>query len=94
MGAWMLLALLALVGEWYGRCYGCLEEERIGLLEIQSLINPHGVSWREWVDSTNCCEWREIERDNTTRRVIQLSLRGVRVFHSEVMVQYLVYVLK
>jgi len=45
MGAWMLLALLlTLVGEWYGRCYGCLEEERIRLLEIKSLINPHGVS--------------------------------------------------
>jgi len=29
MGAWMLLALLTLVGEWHGRCYGCLEEERI-----------------------------------------------------------------
>ncbi|KAI5593659.1 hypothetical protein BDE02_03G028200 [Populus trichocarpa] len=81
MGAWMLLAiLLTLVGEWYGRCYGCLEEERIGLLEIQSLINPHGVSWRDhWVDTnSNCCEWRGIECDNTTRRVIQVSLFGER----------------
>ena len=75
IGAWMLLALFTLVGEWHGRCYGCLEEERIGLLEIQSLINPHGVSWTDhWVDTnSNCCEWRGIECDNTTRRVIQLS---------------------
>ena len=80
MGAWMLLALFTLVGEWHGRCYGCLEEERIGLLEIQSLINPHGVSWRDhWVDTnSNCCEWRGIECDNTTRRVIQLSLFDAR----------------
>jgi len=83
MGAWMLLAiLLTLVGEWCGRCYGCLEEERIGLLEIQSLIDPHGVSWTDHrVDiNSNCCEWPRIECDNTTRRVIQLSLRGARDF--------------
>nr|TKR71239.1 hypothetical protein D5086_0000303070 [Populus alba] len=73
MGAWMLLALLTLVGEWYGRCYGCLEEERIGLLEIKAL---DGFYLRDWVDSSNCCEWSGIECDNTTRRVIQLSLRG------------------
>ncbi|KAL9350951.1 hypothetical protein Peur_058206 [Populus x canadensis] len=74
----MLLAVLTLVGEWYGRCYGCLEEERIGLLEIQSLIDPDGFYLREWVDSSNCCEWDGIECDNTTRRVIQLSLFDAR----------------
>ncbi|KAI5593576.1 hypothetical protein BDE02_03G023000 [Populus trichocarpa] len=78
MGAWMLLAVLTLVGEWYGRCYGCLEEERIGLLEIQSLFDPDGFYLRDWVDSSNCCEWDGIECDNTTRRVIQLSLSDAR----------------
>ncbi|KAG6780319.1 hypothetical protein POTOM_013173 [Populus tomentosa] len=48
MGAWMLLTLLTMVGEWSGRCYGCLEEERIGLLEIQSLIDPYGIYLRDW----------------------------------------------
>ncbi|XP_011044904.1 PREDICTED: LRR receptor-like serine/threonine-protein kinase GSO2 [Populus euphratica] len=76
MGAWMLLALLTLVGEWHGRCYGCLQEERIGLLEIQSLVDPYGVYLRDWVDSSNCCEWPRIECDNTTRRVVRLSLGG------------------
>nr|XP_034910460.1 receptor-like protein 1 [Populus alba] len=80
IGAWMLLALLTLFGEWHGRCYGCLEEERIGLLEIKALIHPDGFYLRDWVDSSNCCEWRRIECDNTTRRVIQLSLLGARVF--------------
>jgi len=75
----MLLALLlTLVGEWHGRCYGCLEEERIRLLEIKSLIDPHGVSLRDWVDGSNCCEWHRIDCDNTTRRVIQLSLFDAR----------------
>jgi hypothetical protein len=81
MRALMLLALLTLVGEWYGRCYGCLEEERVRLLEIQSLIDPDGVSWRDWrLAIGNCCEWDGIECDNTTRRVIQLSLFGARDF--------------
>ena len=79
MGALMLLALLALVGEWSGRCYGCLEEERIGLLEIKAL---DGFYLRDpWVDTnSNCCEWYGIECDNTTRRVIQLSLFARRDF--------------
>jgi hypothetical protein len=42
--------------------------------EIHSLIDPDGFSLRDWVDNnSNCCEWRGIECDNTTRRVIQLS---------------------
>ncbi|KAB5534707.1 hypothetical protein DKX38_017793 [Salix brachista] len=83
MWVWMLLALFTLVGEWHGRCYGCLEEERIGLLEIQSSIDPNGFSLIDWVDTSNesisnCCEWRRIECDGTTRRVIKLDLLGVR----------------
>ncbi|XP_061981833.1 receptor-like protein 9a [Populus nigra] len=80
MGAWMFLAFLTLVGEWHGRCYGCLEEERIGLLEIQSLIDPDHLSLTDHrVDTnSNCCVWRGIECDNNTRRVIQLSLSEAR----------------
>ncbi|XP_052308716.1 receptor-like protein 13 isoform X2 [Populus trichocarpa] len=79
MGAWMLLALLTLVGDWCGRCYGCLEEERIGLLEIKPLIDPNSIYMRDWVEySSNCCEWPRIECDNTTRRVIRLSLFEAR----------------
>uniref|UniRef100_A0A6N2KVW8 Leucine-rich repeat-containing N-terminal plant-type domain-containing protein n=1 Tax=Salix viminalis TaxID=40686 RepID=A0A6N2KVW8_SALVM len=83
MWVWMLLTLITLVGEWHGRCYGCLEEERIGLLEIKSSIDPNGFSLIDWVDTSNesisnCCEWGRIECDNTTRRVIQLTLPGVR----------------
>ncbi|KAI5587071.1 hypothetical protein BDE02_05G006900 [Populus trichocarpa] len=80
MGAWMLLALLTLVGDWCGRCYGCLEEERIGLLEIKALTDLNsiymGVDWVEY--SSNCCEWSGIECDNSTGRVIQLSLGYAR----------------
>ncbi|KAB5555974.1 hypothetical protein DKX38_006883 [Salix brachista] len=83
MWVWMVLTLFTLVGEWHGRCYGCLEEERIGLLEIKSSIHPYGFSLIDWVDTSNesisnCCEWGGVECDNTTRRVIELDLRGVR----------------
>jgi hypothetical protein len=82
MWVWMLLALLTLVGEWCGRCDGCLREERIGLLGIKSSIDPDGFSLRYWVDSkediSDCCEWGRIKCDNTTRRVIELNLWGVR----------------
>ncbi|KAB5555941.1 hypothetical protein DKX38_006850 [Salix brachista] len=81
MWVWMLLALFTLVGEWHGRCYGYLEEERIGLLEIKSSFDPNGYHMRYWVDTSNesisnCCEWGGVECDNTTRRVIQLGLSG------------------
>jgi len=76
----MLLSLLTLIGEWCGRCYGCLEDERTGLLEINAFINSNSVIERlgDWTvnKDDNCCEWPRIECDNTTRRVIQLSLTG------------------
>ncbi|CAK7340490.1 unnamed protein product [Dovyalis caffra] len=80
MCVWILLTLFSVVSEWYGHCCGCLEEERIGLLEIQAFFDPNRLSLRDWVDKDgigNCCEWSGIECDNTTRRVIQLSLMDV-----------------
>ncbi|KAB5555977.1 hypothetical protein DKX38_006886 [Salix brachista] len=83
MWVWMVLTLFTLVGEWHGRCYGCPEEERIGLLEIKSSFNPNGYHMRYWVDTSNesisnCCDWGGVWCDNTTRRVIQLHLWGAR----------------
>ncbi|KAJ6917993.1 hypothetical protein NC651_012259 [Populus alba x Populus x berolinensis] len=79
MGAWMLLAFFTLVGDWCGRCYGCLEEERIGLLEIKPVLGPNSIYTGDWVEySSNCCEWSGIECDNSTGRVIRLSLQDAR----------------
>jgi hypothetical protein len=78
MWVWMLLTLLTLVGERCGRCYGCLEEERIGLLGIKALINPHSVYGYlgDWTvnKEDNCCKWSGIKCHTATRRAIQLSL--------------------
>jgi hypothetical protein len=63
MWAWMLLTLLTSVGQWYGHCHGCLEEERIGLLVIKALIDPNNVQWQlsDWMvnqeDIADCCGW-------------------------------------
>ncbi|KAJ6354251.1 hypothetical protein OIU76_003153 [Salix suchowensis] len=79
---WMLLTFLTSVGQWYGPCYGCLLEERTGLLEIKALIDPNRVQGElsDWMDEKegtgNCCEWSGIECDNSMRRVIHLSLEG------------------
>ncbi|KAJ6414165.1 hypothetical protein OIU84_006898, partial [Salix udensis] len=69
------------------RCHGCFEEERSGLLEIKALINPNSFFGHlgDWtaskeLDIADCCEWYGIKCDNTTRRVIQLSLAGARDF--------------
>ncbi|KAJ6775537.1 hypothetical protein OIU79_018662 [Salix purpurea] len=48
--------------QWCGRCYGCLEEERIGLLEIKALIDPNSVQGElsDWMDKKegigDCCQ--------------------------------------
>ncbi|KAJ6354286.1 hypothetical protein OIU76_003186 [Salix suchowensis] len=85
MWAWMLLtALLTSVGQWHGHCHGCLEEERNGLLSIKALIDPNSVHWQlsDWTanqeDMADCCAWYGVGCDNTTRRVVQLSLSDAR----------------
>nr|TKS04625.1 hypothetical protein D5086_0000140940 [Populus alba] len=40
-----------------------------------------GLQWWGSLALCNCCEWREIECDPTTRRVIQLSLNGGRDYN-------------
>ncbi|KAL5767323.1 hypothetical protein ACOSQ2_014106 [Xanthoceras sorbifolium] len=57
----------------YG-CKGCLEKERIALLEIKAFyINS---SLESWVDDrvSDCCNWYRVECNTTTSRVIDLSL--------------------
>ena len=77
---WMLVTL-AWVNEW---CHCCLEKERIGLLEIKAWINhPNGSSLTHWVENKedgDCCQWHEVKCDNTTGRVVELSLPFTREY--------------
>ncbi|GFS41745.1 hypothetical protein Acr_00g0076200 [Actinidia rufa] len=78
---WWLWAVmvLALVKGWY--CLGCLEQERIALLQLKANINyPHGNSLPSWVEreNVNCCKWERVECNSTTGHVTQLSLNKTR----------------
>ncbi|KAL5799244.1 hypothetical protein ACOSQ4_032128 [Xanthoceras sorbifolium] len=74
----------------YG-CKGCLEKERIALLEIKAptinasivMVDDHNRVLELWVDDrvSDCCDWYRVECNTTTGRVINLSLYGL-LYHS------------
>ncbi|XP_057483805.1 cuscuta receptor 1-like [Actinidia eriantha] len=71
---WVVMVLVLVKG-WYG--LGCLEQERIALLQLKANINyPNGTSLPSWVEgeNVNCCKWERVECNSTTGHVIQLSL--------------------
>ncbi|KAL6330685.1 hypothetical protein AAG906_009113 [Vitis piasezkii] len=59
---------------------GCLEEEKVGLLQLKASINhPNGTALSSWGGEVgDCCRWENVTCDNKTNRVIQLSLSYIR----------------
>ncbi|KAG2696097.1 hypothetical protein I3760_07G043200 [Carya illinoinensis] len=65
---------------------GCLEEERIGLLQMKAFLKSHynigncPLSWIEDADqiSSDCCGWEGISCNSTTGHVIKLSLHDMK----------------
>lgn len=61
---------------------GCLEAERVALLELKAAFNsPNGTSLPSWDDHhSDCCGWERVICDNTTnpKRVTQLLLNNIR----------------
>ncbi|KAJ9703069.1 hypothetical protein PVL29_004722 [Vitis rotundifolia] len=59
---------------------GCMEEEKVGLLQLKASINhPNGTTLSSWGGEVgDCCRWEHVTCDNKTNRVIQLSLGSVR----------------
>ncbi|KAF9617078.1 hypothetical protein IFM89_033183 [Coptis chinensis] len=61
-------------------CFGCLEEERVALLEFKSSLKFNRTdpdySLSTWIDDkgSDCCAWDRVECDKTTHRVINLCL--------------------
>ncbi|XP_010244882.1 PREDICTED: probable LRR receptor-like serine/threonine-protein kinase At4g36180 isoform X2 [Nelumbo nucifera] len=82
MGWWLWFwVLLAFVVEFQvHKSNGCLEKERVALLELKtSIFQPDGSSLSTWDDEEgDCCEWEGVKCNNTTKRVIQISLSGAR----------------
>ncbi|XP_031287473.1 receptor-like protein 1 [Pistacia vera] len=79
---WVVLVLVQTSG-----FNSCLENERIGLLDLKSFIKAVSVFQTEeilvsWVDDkmSNCCDWEEVQCNATTGRVIKLSLNHRRQF--------------
>ncbi|KAK2968380.1 hypothetical protein RJ640_015376 [Escallonia rubra] len=75
--SWVILALAM------SRCHGCLETERLALLQIKASINhPDGTSLPEWKDgnTTDCCDWSGVECHEATRSVVELKLSEERQY--------------
>ncbi|XVE98439.1 hypothetical protein REPUB_Repub03eG0106600 [Reevesia pubescens] len=74
---WILLTVLFLQG--CCESEGCLEQERIALLQLKSFFN-RPYSLQNWVDvkGSDCCQWERVDCSITSRRVIRLSLNNTR----------------
>nr|GLL21495.1 LRR receptor-like serine/threonine-protein kinase FLS2 [Ipomoea trifida] len=82
MGKFLLwVVILVMVVNTLG-CLGCLEEERIALLQVKTHImnNTYRNSLVSWVEDkmSDCCKWSMVRCSNITRRVIGLYLYSVR----------------
>ncbi|XP_028127618.1 receptor-like protein 14 isoform X2 [Camellia sinensis] len=73
---WVMLLVLA------SKCYGCLEHERVALLQLKAYSIKHSNVLPTWVEAwegettTDCCKWERVKCNATTGRVIQLSLNS------------------
>ncbi|XP_044471364.1 receptor-like protein 13 [Mangifera indica] len=67
---WLLMLLLVIKLVCLGE--GCWDEERTALLQLKSFFNY--VNSYNWVENSNCCEWKRVVCDDITGRVIQLYL--------------------
>ncbi|KAE8687114.1 hypothetical protein F3Y22_tig00111022pilonHSYRG00048 [Hibiscus syriacus] len=87
---WILLtALVFFSGGWFGT-EGCLEQERIALLQLKSNFFSDPFSLLDWVDvkGSDCCRWERVECNITSRRVIGLDLNFTRQGQGDVLYGY------
>ena len=80
----VLSAILYFVALRMQACNGCLEKERIGLLEIKAYFVALGGSaeseLRSWVEdrASNCCAWERVKCSNiSSGHVTDLSLSSL-----------------
>ncbi|XP_028121681.1 receptor-like protein 14 isoform X2 [Camellia sinensis] len=78
---WVMLLVLA------SKCYGCLEHERVALLQLKAYSIKHSNVLPTWVEAwegettTDCCKWERVKCNTTTGRVIQLSLNSAENYY-------------
>ncbi|KAG8651992.1 hypothetical protein MANES_06G042166v8 [Manihot esculenta] len=76
---WIMVMMILLLKEsWCSD--GCLENERIALLQIKSHFNSSSFSsfTSAWGIIADCCSWVCVYCNSTTGHVVKLSLYGVR----------------
>ncbi|KAL5861978.1 hypothetical protein ACOSQ3_003270 [Xanthoceras sorbifolium] len=59
---------------------GCLEEEKVALLQLKHFFNDP-FSLRDWVEgekNSDCCQWKSVICSDNTSRVTELSLWNTR----------------
>ena len=69
----MIINVVVLIQGW--RCHGCLEEERVALLQIKDAFSyPNGSFPHSWGRDANCCEWKQVHCNSSTLRVVEIDL--------------------
>ncbi|XP_057988088.1 receptor-like protein 14 isoform X2 [Hevea brasiliensis] len=75
---WILVMILLLRGSW---CFdGCLEHERIALLQLkfEFISSSSSYDMPLWGVNTDCCNWGGVKCNTTTGHVVELSLDFMR----------------
>ncbi|KAG8651969.1 hypothetical protein MANES_06G040100v8 [Manihot esculenta] len=74
---WIMVMMILLLKEsWCSD--GCLENERIALLQIKSHFNSSSSFMSAWGITANCCSWVNVDCNATTGHIVKLSLDDVR----------------
>ena len=84
---WWVVLVLVQFG--INGCFGCLEQERIALLQLKASMINYTTEYSEYSDSSvyftswdsankesDCCDWERVNCSITTGRVIQLNLNN------------------
>ncbi|KAK8339672.1 hypothetical protein V6Z12_A08G050400, partial [Gossypium hirsutum] len=72
---WVRLTTLVFIIRGWRQTVGCLEQERIALFQLKAFFN-HPAELKDWVNvkGSNCCQWKRVECNITSKRVIDLFL--------------------
>jgi len=78
---WIIVVVLFLVKE----LEGCLEKEKLGLLDLKTFLISNSTSkynnLTSWDDNSDvdCCSWERVKCNHTTGHVMDLLLGGVTI---------------
>uniref|UniRef100_A0A2C9VMW0 Leucine-rich repeat-containing N-terminal plant-type domain-containing protein n=1 Tax=Manihot esculenta TaxID=3983 RepID=A0A2C9VMW0_MANES len=70
---WIMVMMILLLKESWC-CDGCLENERLALLQIKSHFNSSSSFMSAWGITADCCSWVRVGCNSTTGHVVKLSL--------------------